>query len=378
MKKLKISLSVLLCCAFLMLPFQAYAFTFSDANTVDYTIPDTSALYIKSKQLGYNQFLFYDLTNEKFKYIAVDDRLDSDWSRQFMYNPSSNGFYISLYKSGITSYSYYVNYAYYEFNGSTWSGEYSTPPSSTLYYDTTTWLLLAYDVQTHLYDDITHNEYFKTLFRSGGDPEVVTNIQDVTAKYSWNNDGSISGQSSGSGSGEGGNVSVDLTTTNNLLDRINSSIEDVNSNVLAVKNAINNNVVSALSTISSTVSGIRTDMNTKLQNINTSISTGFSNLTTFLTTKYEILYNVILYGSTDGESEIQEREMALEDLETDFDGITSSLGDVATMIDNAGDDVVIYIETFTEFYNGMAAVSGLAAIIAFALIIILVKKVIGR
>lgn len=219
---------------------------------------------------------------------------------------------------------------------------------------------------------ISSNKKIKFLYTNrditfvSGSNFTITNNESSAVDDSWiyanffdPADGSYVGDennSSGNGSGSGNSVNVDLSQTNGILSQISSKLDTINSNITAFKS----------------------DVATKLTTINSTITANFSNLQIFLTGKYQTLYNVIIYGSEEGEEAIEEQEMQLNELSSDLDDINTSVSGASDFINNAGNDVAAYISTFTEFYNGMAALNGLTAVLSFGLVVIVIKKSIGR
>ena len=264
-----------LICSFLCLlvvlysfPVSVFGFSMTNSDTVgSFEFPDTSVMYIKSKQLNYNQFLFYNPSDNTYYYIAVEDHSTDTDAYQVLTN--GNTFYAIIAKlGGMTTYQYNRSYAYYSYNpdnNSDWVGSYESNHSGAVSYDTSGWLLISFDVINHFYDDVTGNEHLLSRYRYSDSPFNLSYISDVSSIYSWNNDGTIN-----TGSDEPSEPgSVDLTATNNLISSLGDKLDDLSDKVI-----LGNSVLSSISTKVNTIQSDLAAVKSSVATIATSVSEG--------------------------------------------------------------------------------------------------------
>ena len=193
MSKLNKLLSFIISIVILFIPFNCLALSFSDDTFPDYSLPDTSSMYLQGKQLQFNQFLFYDTSTERYIYIAVEDKLnDSSYPRQFLYKPADNLFCFCINITGGTSRRYTSRYAYYYYD-TTWHTEHTftdDAPTSSANISSLNLVLLAYDMKTPQYDSVTHNEYFITGYGKSSS-WYTNNLYDVTTDIKGRNNTKI-------------------------------------------------------------------------------------------------------------------------------------------------------------------------------------------
>lgn len=351
MKKLKISIIVFILCISVFVPFNALATDFGSfcSDTVDYPtddIPAFSSLISSNTALNclvYNDLddCFYFVVTNSISNVSI---INAQFHVSFYVYPTSR---CTVYKYDPSNGNSWVSYK-------TGSKDFSTLNLDCFGVSSNFPFKFLYCSADFTYTDDTYSYTVTSNQNNVGSSYIYANYFDPSGIY-LDNDPNASSSGSGSDSGNV-SVNVDFTQTNNILTSIFNKLDTVNTNLVSFKS----------------------DVSTKLSTINTSITNGFTGMQTYLTGKFTTLYNILLYGSEQGNQQLVEQEMQLAQLETDFDSINGNVSNVSTLINDAGDDVADYITTFTQFYNGMAAISGLAAILSFGLIIILVKKVIGR
>ena len=337
MKKIR-NFIVFLILVSILVPFNAFAFIYTDENNAPLyydDIPDLSTYYMSALRDYRNLILYYDTSNSNYYLIVYSFDAQTTYDVRLS---SGDDYYFDTH---ILYYHVYYwnssNHILQDANFNSFNGGSKV-------------LLCAYFTKHP--DD---NSYYNAFNPWDGSRSTV-NVPSYP--FYFNNDGSLDyiGHNSG-GSGSGGtSVNVDMTPTNNILTNILNKLDLINTNLVAFKN----------------------DVSSKLTTINSTINTNFTNLQTYLTGKYQTLYNVIIYGSQQGAEAIEEQEMQLEEFSTDLGDINTSVSGASDFIDSAGSDVASYISTFTDFYNGMAALNGLTAVLSFGLVIIVIKKMVGR
>lgn len=175
-------------------------------------------------------------------------------------------------------------------------------------------------------------------------------------------------------------VKVRLTSVESELSGLSSEMSTLNTNVEFILDhvtAIYNRLGEMKTQLSTVISSLST-INNNLKTFNDNVISQFTSMKQLLVARFEALQNVILYGDPEGESVTEEYENKLEGLSSDFDTYNSNIGSAASYVESSGQDVAAYIKTFTEIYNGAAAVAGLGAILTFGFAIVFIIKLIGR
>lgn len=168
-------------------------------------------------------------------------------------------------------------------------------------------------------------------------------------------------------------VEADVSELKSTLTELTTNVGYILDHVTAIYNRLGE-MKTQLSTVISSLSTINNNFVKYVDVFNTQLN----DLKSMLVTRFEALQNVILYGDPEGESVTEEYENKLEGLNSDFDSYNSNIGSAASYVESSGQDVAAYIKTFTEIYNGAAAVAGLGAILTFGFAIIFIIKLIGR
>ena len=105
----------------------------------------------------------------------------------------------------------------------------------------------------------------------------------------------------------------------------------------------------------------------------------YENMVAAFSDKFEMLYNVILYGDKNGAEAQQLEQMKMKQFQADLDSITARLDDAPSAINSNAADVSAEISVFTQFYEGITALNAaLSSVLYFGLILIFIKKVVGR
>ena len=175
-------------------------------------------------------------------------------------------------------------------------------------------------------------------------------------------------------------VKVRLTSVESELSGLSSEMSTLNTNVEFILDhvtAIYNRLGEMKTQLSTVISSLST-INNNLKTFNDNVISQFTSMKDLLNARFDALQTVILYGDPEGESVTEEYENKLEGLSSDFDTYNSNIGSAASYVESSGQDVAAYIKTFTEIYNGAAAVAGLGAILTFGFAIIFIIKLIGR
>lgn len=384
MKKLICSFLVVLVLTF-SFPFSAYATDYGDycSDSLIYptanlpTFSDSDARYI---------VLIYNSNDDTF-YLLVFYTFNSVITFDYL-SVGSNDYLEATFRGELQTYSYNPT------NNQNWNYIDRWRPSSV---STQNLLIPLSTVNKFKFLYTSTDVVFRANLVSGFTDYTVTNSNsnlgstDIYANYfnlitgAYNdNDPAFSGGGGGSDPDE---PLVDLTQTNSILTMIYNKLDDVADDVADIKTAL-----ASLTTINSNVSDIKTlltNIRTDLSTINTSIATaatsivnsvsnGFSGLQTFLTGKYEVLYNVILYGNKEGVIEEDNYEN-LEHMEQGLNDVTQNMVDAESIVNSGGNSVAAYVQTFSDFYTNLVALNyGLSGILVFGLAVIFIKKVIGR
>lgn len=105
----------------------------------------------------------------------------------------------------------------------------------------------------------------------------------------------------------------------------------------------------------------------------------YDNMVAAFSDNFETLYNVILYGDKNGAEAQQLEQMKMKQFQADLDSITARLDDAPSAINSNAADVSAEISVFTQFYEGITALNAaLSSVLYFGLIVIFIKKVVGR
>jgi len=208
---------------------------------------------------------------------------------------------------------------------------------------------------------------------SGTEGYIYANFFDSTGEYMSND--SNNNSSGQDGSGNTVIVNVDTSGIESLLSGIQTKVNSIQSDVAAIKNSFNVN----LSSIRQAILGVTSSIDNNFGDLENQLFDQFDDLTAYFNGKYETLYNVILYGDKNGQAAVQEEQMKLAEFEDNLDGINDNVSSAADSLNSAGAGVADYVSTFTQFYEGIAALNyGFSAIMLFGLAFMFVKKLIGR
>lgn len=175
-------------------------------------------------------------------------------------------------------------------------------------------------------------------------------------------------------------VKVRLTSVESELSGLSSEMSTLNTNVEFILDhvtAIYNRLGEMKTQLSTVISSLSTINNNFVKYVDV-FNTQLNDLKSMLVTRFEALQNVILYGDPEGESETEEYQNKLEGLNSDFGTYNSNISSAGSYVESSGQNVAAYIQTFTEIYNGTAAIAGLGAVLTFGFAIIFIIKLIGR
>ena len=168
-------------------------------------------------------------------------------------------------------------------------------------------------------------------------------------------------------------VEADVSELKSTLTELTTNVGYILDHVTAIYNRLGE-MKTQLSTVISSLSTINNNFVKYVDVFNTQLN----DLKSMLVTRFEALQNVILYGDPEGESETEEYQNKLEGLTSDFGTYNSNISSAGSYVESSGQNVAAYIQTFTEIYNGTAAIAGLGAVLTFGFAIIFIIKLIGR
>lgn len=387
MKKRKITIFFLVFTFSVLTSFRAYAASYNQS----YPFPeiDIPSFYDLCYS-GYPSYIFYNSYDNTFYLVCTDRKVgsylvfDSQQCKISLFAPTATTYY-SVYTysadSSDTSWttkvvpgkvSYYDNssvdicqYDSYESNAVV---VYVSVNNSVLYFTEADEYIHFYTSQNYT-EDSSITQYFAQYYNP------------LSGHY-LNNDPYYDENSGGSTT----IVNVDLTETNNLLSKIFSKLDDINDYLIDPVNLEISNIKTNVSSILNnllTIKGLINSIDLKLDTLNSNLIS-FKDMfdvggsfRDYLDEKTLMLYNAIMYGTTDA-SEAEETKTQLEEFSSTANGLTDNIKSTSSYIADSGKSAALYISVFGDFFNKTIALQGITAIIELGLAIIFLKKLIGR
>lgn len=166
-----------------------------------------------------------------------------------------------------------------------------------------------------------------------------------------------------------------------IRDSISNGLTNLSNSIKGFFTDLSNNIKTWFTELQNKLKTWFDNIGTWITNLSNSIKGFFQSLGDRISGFFTTLYNWLWWGNPDGEASYTKPSInnKLNDIISKLNEYTTKLSDTTVQIDNSASSVTSYLSHGTEFVNGvMKAFTGLSVLISFAVLFMLVRKVVGR